>query len=140
MWHSLNVCLFNVNVFVFSVCLLTRFLSVIGVFYVPRNGLTFIVPNKIALKVTLEERWPPANQHCQYGNKPWQKENRTAHVNWLSEASLFYGQQIDAWWIKTLVQTPAEHTICFSAIPLIRDTYFNLFLFPLSFHRQRYHP
>lgn len=73
--------------------------------------------------------------------QPWQNSERTEHVNWLTEAPQFSGQQIDAWWIKkTPVQTPAEHTICFSAIPLIRDTYFHLFLFPLSFHGQCYHP
>lgn len=60
------------------------------------------------------------------------KPNRTEHVSWMPEAPQFYGQQIDAWWIKTPVQTPAEHTICFSAVSLIRDTYFSLFLFPLS--------
>lgn len=28
------------------------------------------------------------------------------------------------WWLKSPVHTAAEHTICFSTIPLIRDTYF----------------
>lgn len=72
--------------------------------------------------------------------QPWQNQNWTEHVNWLPEAPQFFGQQIDAWWIKTLDQTAAEHTICFSAIPLIREAYFNLFLFLLSFHGQCYHP
>lgn len=72
--------------------------------------------------------------------QPWQKQNRTEHVNWLPEVPQFCGQQIDAWWIRTPLQTPAEQTICFSTIPLIRDTYFHLFLFPTSRHWHCCHP
>ena len=64
----------------------------------------------------------------------WQNQNWTEPANWLPAAPQFLGQQIDVWWIKTLVQTPAEHTICFSAIPLFRGIHILIyFYFPCHF-------
>lgn len=66
------------------------------------NAFTFIASqwNHLKEQVSLTSMSSSKTRHCQYGRQPWQKQNRTERVNWLPEAPPFFGQQIDARWIK----------------------------------------
>lgn len=108
---------------------------------------TFRASNKTTLKVTLEmpRQCLPVNQHYRRGHNPGNNQTRAEHVNWLPDAAAALRPTNRCLVNKkrkkrNRVQTPAEHTICFFAILLIRDTYFHLFLFPSSFHGQCHRP